>query len=297
MSARLASLAALLSASAWAGGIVVFSAPTPEIRNALKSALTSANFTAVDASDIDHALFGATVKLTASSIPKEVRDEYAQGSSACRGSADCLSALSEVVWQRYIERVGAERVIEVKPPVKAGGALVAECATYQPKDDWVGIGEVQAKTAAELGAKAAKLNDSPKLMRGVRPNGNVLPGATPLRMPDLKDGVEQKLEALKVDASCKAKAIRVQPTTAPLSRTIAVLFRASLGSNLQDGIEECTLRFDQQPGRFPVAIVLACPASIATFPLYPSQDFTSPAFQAEIARQLTSMALGQHCSP
>jgi hypothetical protein len=290
-----------LSFSAYAGGVVVFSAPSPEMRASAKAALEAANYTALDGSDIDHALFDGKPKLTAPGIPAEVRDEFQKGEATCKARKqaallpDCLRGLSQVVWQRWLERVGAQRVVEFRAPESEGGKLVSACATYQPKDAFISGGAVAGKTAAELGAKVVKIIDgASKLTRGVRPNSNLLPGAEPLRLPDLDDGVEQDLSPLA--SPCKARPIRVGPSNAPLAKTISLLYRASNPQPV--GPEQrCTLSFSEAAGRFPSAVVLSCDSSVATYPLYASQNFASPDFQADVARELTSMALAQQCQP
>jgi hypothetical protein len=296
-------LAAALAcaAPASAEGIVVLSAPSAKMRAAAKAALEGAKYTVIDASDIDHDLFGGAPKL-GKAIPAEVRQDYQQGAAACRGHdqptllPDCLRGVSQVVWQRYLERVGAERVVEFQPPEPGFKArLTAICATYQPKNAWVATGAIGGKDDAELGGKAVKILESElKLSRGVRPNSNLLPGPEKLRIPSLDDGVEQELPPLELRKPCTAPLLSVSPSTSPLARTVALLYRASLGDHVR-GTTSCSLRFDQVPGRYPEAVTLSCGSSSATYALYPSMDFTAPAYQADLARALVGLSLAQQC--
>ena len=309
----------VLAASAF-GSDIVFSAP-PELRAAIREEIVALHYAAIDASAIDDALFNEknNVKDRASrgdygfkpaaTLPPEVQADLRSGLAGCRArtarekSEDikqaCGEELAETVWQRYIERVRPERVIEFKKPMKIKDGFGLECATYRPTENTVAVLSPQGPALDPLLRKAVGIMLTKKLEpNGARPTSDILPEEVPPPIAELSQGVAQVLAPLKVPAGCQLPALTIGPDTAPIARTMNALWAATLvGHSSTAEPIACSIGLDAAPGERPTQLGLSCMSTFTSAEIFAGTRFGDSAFQAEMARALLRNKIEMECAP
>lgn len=298
------------------GGTVVLCAPPP-LRAAFLAEITANGKTALDLSELDTALYGpdgAKLRLAAgkrvtlpTTLPKEVRADFAKGEATCRAreqqGADARLACAEhlvcAIWERHLERLGVERVIEAQAYPMVDGAM--DVVTYRPGEVTVAGGVTPPPWSP---ASLAKQLVPPALrgtlrVSGTRPSTRVLPGPKAPPVASLSQGAPQSLPAVGVPPECKLeRGLVLEPASAPLAVTIANLWRTSLGSRLREGAEPLRCTLELEGGSQPDSLAFRCRESELTrMRLFGSTTFGDPTFQAAVARLLVATQLHFECDP
>ncbi len=296
------------------GRTVVICAPE-RLRAPLLSEITAQGRVVIDLSDLEVAMYGkdgAKARVAAgrsvslpASVPKEVRADFAKGQAACRAREKqgaearlaCAEHLVGAVWERHLDRLRVERVIEVQDDFAMEGAV--QMATYQPGD--ATIAGMVKPPAAHLKALAEQLVDDalggPLPPAGSRPNTRILPGLTPPAPAALGQGSPQSLAALPMPKGCAiGRSLSIEPASAPLAVTMGTLWRATLGTHAREGAEPllCTLELTGARER-PTAVNFTCGSELATVGLYAGTQFGDASFQAGLARLFVSSQLRSEC--
>lgn len=303
----------LFSSVALAQGAIVFAAPK-QMRAEISAALKEKGKTPIDQSELDTAMYapkdGAKYQVAAgkmvtlkASFPKEVRADFAAGQAACRARADqspesrlaCAQQLVDSVWERQLDRVKAELVLEFTTD-----EMLFEMAVYRPGDTTISGGAApweEKPTPRQFVGYA--LEGAIQARVGTRPMTRELPSATdPAPTPaSLSQGAPQSLTAIEVPNGCSLPSdLQVEPATVPLAITITTLWRATAATHVKQGAKpaSCTLALNGEPR--PSAVAFTCGAEAAFLPLQATTRFGDKSYQAELAKMFVTGQVAAQCA-
>lgn len=308
---------ALSATASWADD-VVFCAPK-DLREPLAAALKAKHRQPVDLSEVDDALFGTNVGPGAkalvaegkpvtlpSTLPKEVRADFATGLAGCQAREDqssgarqaCAAHLVEAVWQRLLDRLRPEKVVELKALSKKGSTLLLELAVYGPQDAIISGGTMKAKSETEAATRAAEAVERQPRPVGARPNISELPSKKPPPAASLDQGSPQVLAALRLPDGCRLPSkLVIEPAASPLAVTLASLWSATASPEHADPKApelRCSLDLTGPAAR-PNGVVLSCGATLNELDIYPGTRFGDAGFQAMLARVFASNLAWSYC--
>lgn len=287
----------------------------PALKAELEAQLTRAGRTVIDASAIDRALFGTPDKPSllllgdlSSPLPKGLPGDVAAdakvGLEGCRRSLerDCGRLVARAAWQRYLDRIQPDRVIEVRDPEE--GTTRPTAAIYRPGDPMITAFGVAGSDAKAMVSSILKYAFDDRVLErktAVRPNSAVMPGEPGLPPPPaLAQGTPQKLPAFafKPPAACTLPALRlkVSPPDAPLAKTTLELYEAVAVSTgvKRAGALSCSITLDEG------SLGFSCdPGSMMLIEVHHGTDFADAGYQAAVARYLVEVALAtwRDCRP
>lgn len=302
----------LLSSAALAQSSVVFSAP-PALRAEINATLKEKGRTPIDLSELDAALYspdGAKVRVASgksvtlkASLPKEVKSDFAAGQAACRARVDqseaarlaCAQQLVDAVWERQLDRVRPELVIEFKTDQ---GLL--EMATYKPGDATITGGALPLEQKPKVRDFVIAALEFKNQVVGTRSISRELPSANDgaPAPANLSQGAPQSLTAIEVKKGCTLPSeLVVEPANVPLAVTISTLWRATAAAHVKQGAKpaHCTLALggdSAQPG----AVNFACGNELASLPLTATTKFGEKSYQAELAKMFVTGQVAAQCA-
>jgi hypothetical protein len=307
-------ISGFFSSAALAQSVVVFAAPK-QMRAEISAALKEKGKTPIDQSELDTAMYapkdGAKYQVAAgkmvtlkASFPKEVRADFAAGQAACRARADqsaegrlaCAQQLVDAVWERQLDRVKAELVLEFRVD-----EMLLELAMYHPGDATISGGAAlweEKPTPRQFVGYA--LEGAIQARVGTRSMSRDLPTATDPAPPpaSLSQGAPQSLSAIEVPNGCTLPSdLQVEPATVPLAITISTLWRATAATHAKQGAKpaSCTLALGGESAR-PGAVNFTCGNELASLPLQATTRFGDKSYQAELAKMFVTGQVAAQCA-
>ena len=312
----------LLTAAPAAKPTVIFIAPAP-LRAQVRAALVKLGKTPIDASPIDVAMYGDDAhpsplqhgELDAPpppELPADVAADWTLGLAHCRAwpnasataKKSCGRAVAEAAWQRHIEKLKPQRLIELK----LHGHYV-QAVSYAVHDRLIPIVSGSIDDAHTLPARLIPgLLDPVKLpINGNRPNSDRLPGVVPPTAVDLDALPAPPVRPIAMPASCKGP-LPLLRVVGPkgMAKAAERFWAASAGERMDPkrGSMTCELAFlPDSPARraggepFLNASLNCDAASLNEMQLFPSDDLTDPSLQAAVISTLVGGLLAERCLP